>query len=74
MHSPLLRPKKPNQAMQLTASKPAIDASRAAVEAVCCDSCTEGSRQLILCLVRCSAFHAVIAAASMQRGVATVHD
>ena len=28
-----------------------------AVAGVCCVVCTEGSRQLILCLVRCSAFH-----------------
>jgi hypothetical protein len=41
-----------NQAMQLTASKPAVYASVSAVVRVCCVACTEGSRQLILCLVR----------------------
>jgi hypothetical protein len=47
------RPKPSNQAMQLTASKPAVYASVSAVVSVCCVACTEGSRQLILCLVRC---------------------
>ena len=38
--------------MQLTASKPVVYASAAAVVRLCCGLCTEGSRQLILCLVR----------------------
>jgi hypothetical protein len=41
-----------NQAMQLTASKPAVYAFVSAVGSVFCVACTEGSRQLILCLVR----------------------
>ena len=47
----MARPR-PNQAMQLTASKSAIYASVFAVVRLCCDSCTEGSRQLIFWLVR----------------------
>ena len=41
-----------NQAMQLTASRPVVTLGVSAVETVCCLACTEGSRQLILCLVR----------------------
>ena len=43
---------RPNQAMQLTASKPAIYAGGVCLVSVCCVACTEGSRQLIFCLVR----------------------
>jgi len=42
---------KPNQAMQLSASKPVTDGSRVYGVSVCCVARTEGSRQLILCLV-----------------------
>jgi hypothetical protein len=38
--------------MQLTASKPAVALGVSAIVRVCCVACTEGSRQLILCLVR----------------------
>ena len=38
--------------MQLTASKPAVYAWSVYHESVSCVACTEGSRQLILCLVR----------------------
>jgi hypothetical protein len=41
-----------NQAMQLTASSLPIALLVSAVASVCCVACTEGSRQLILCLVR----------------------
>ena len=43
---------RPNQAMQLTASKPALYPWVSAVESIYCAACTEDSRQLILCLVR----------------------
>jgi hypothetical protein len=43
---------RPNQAMQLTESKPAIALEVFAVVSGCCVAYAEGSQQLILCLVR----------------------
>ena len=39
--------------MQLTAASLRFTLGVSAAESVCCVACTEGSRQLILCLVRC---------------------
>jgi hypothetical protein len=44
----IITPAKPNQAMQLTASKPDVTLFVSAVVPLCCDADAEGSRQLIL--------------------------
>jgi hypothetical protein len=46
--------------MQLTASERAVYTSRVSLACLCSDSCTEGSRRLILCLVRVMTTHRVL--------------